>query len=310
MVRVAVFSKLADVLTVALRTRLTLFCTVAEGQSHFRTRAGGFFLNLTLVCSTLDEGGIVELCIFFRKKQDAPRLRQPGDVVLLHNVVVNEHESERNLKLTLHSGTAGCAFFDSQSSSNEPYATYGVVCCIEETILTRAKEFAQLWRIEFPDYYISGKERRIDQLETATEVDVVGYVHQVDLNHDPKVLWIWDATDVKPEDIRKTDSEEALRLGSDFVEKCRSLKQPVVPDGPDPLPSYGTLVAVAILEEQRFETVPKGWIKFRNVSVVRCHFQWVVSTSRRRSNRTTILFIAPLHGWYTVGISSKNSIDS
>jgi len=281
-------SKLADIFTEPFGTRLTLFCTVAECTSLFYTINGNFFYNLTLACTSLEDTA-VEAVVFFDQRTDVPELRRPGDVVFICNGIVQKYKEEINLKIPINRGS-GFAFFDPASDSAQPYAQIGVLYDLtppSKDILKLAKEFALLWRTENSDFYVSEKERRleeivladrdaVDRMEPLELIDISCNVLRSDLMSDPKMLWVWDGTDVRPDELRRDDTLNGERFGNAFVNLCQSVQLPEPSEGEEPLPSLGTVVPVAILNERRWKHEPKGWIKLRNVTCIRYKHQMII----------------------------------
>lgn len=275
-------SKLADVLSEPVNARLSLFCTVAECQSLFRCKPDqSYFTNLTLVCTSLEDAA-VEATVFFNHLADMPQLRSPGDVVLICNARVNEHEGERNLKIPVNRDS-GFALFDPTSDAVIPYAKCGAVCDMKtefEGILGLAKEYALMWKSEKRNFYISEKEITFDalNLKNPTETwDLACKVVSADLHSDPKLLWVWDGTDVKPENFRGSDTPNIEHFGQSFLENLKTVKQ-LNEEGEEPLPSIGTILPVAVIGERTWIHVPSSWIKLRNISVVRYKNQVIVSS--------------------------------
>lgn len=299
-------SKLSDVLYVPLKTRLSVFCTVVECQSLSATSTGRFSLCLRLSCVTMEE--TIEACVFVPKKSVQIFIKKPGDVAFIRNAIVDVYQSERQLKIQLDYKDCGLAFFDTMASV-KPYLQYGLPLEMDSSLsemLNLAKQFGNLWKADCPNFYVSETECTLEEIQgkEPTQIfDVSCKVISVNVDHDPKLFWIWDGTDVKAEFIRKSNCPDNIWLGPTFNKNCSSLPVPIAENTETQIPSMGTFVPVAVIGERHLLTFPKGWIKLRNLSFVRYQNQIIVSTFLFLTFRK---YVATLRRGFTLGTSSRN----
>lgn len=272
-------SSLQNVFESVLNTRLSFVCMVAEISTlKHTTNSGTYICTARLLCPSLHPNTDVEMNIFFHYKNDAPKLRTPGDIGYFRNAVISEYQGTRNLKLDLKNEDSKFALFESSSDSDNPYQKFKITSTTELDLDT-ARDFARLWIEGNGRFYVSNQEDNFEKIqeEVGHPTDLACKVLCVDKEQDPQVLWVWDGMDTQPRHSRWDDSNIPNLFKDCDLTGSRFHHHPMEVEDPDEsLPELGSILPVLLMGWQTLVESPRGWVKFRNVKCMRMKGQLMV----------------------------------